>query len=288
MPSAILAIYFNRLWAGSRLAYSPPWMFKQRYSSLSMGDCAVVRPVAFLAVMAFVFPMCVSGADRADGPAYSTGISQDALSRGERVPSDTETQLREIENTKRLMKELGSMHGGGSMATGKVVSPAAPGPSVPTEASATTPAADSGPNLLANPNVRETVKAVSGVVQQVTGSTPRPVDASARSPGSEAPEPPPRPRQPGDEERLAEMLNGLLDEMLPWAIGFGVLFVVGYGGVSLASARSGGAAQAPASRRRHRSRRSSGSSRGSESSGRRRSRSSQSGHHHSAGDSSHR
>jgi hypothetical protein len=248
------------------------------------GDCVLVRPVSILAALVLLVPLCAIGADRSDGRASPFGTGPESFSGAERAPADSEAQLREIESTKRLMKELGALHGGGGpMAAGAAIKPTGPSVSgVPTQVDE--PAKDSGGDLTSNPALRETVKAVNGAVNQVTGGGAA-SSSAARSNNLEVPQEAPRTRQPGDEERLAELLNGLVDEMLPWALGFGVLFVVGYGGISLVSGRSGNTPGASSSRGRHRSRRSGGAGRAGDGSGRRHSRSSRSGRHPSASDS---
>ncbi len=169
----------------------------------------------------------------------------------ESKPVDVESQLREIENTKKLMKALGELHGQGAggphgqlpgqagsdaakSAAGVATVPVAPGsrdskglelPGLPTE------------ELRAlGKEVSQTARA-AGLESGSGSGTASPRQAEA-NPGEESGMRPSRAPAPGDEERFKVMLESLIEEIGPWVVAFVVIFFLGYVGISWLSTRA--------------------------------------------------
>lgn len=167
---------------------------------------------------------------------------------------DSEAQLREIESTKRLMKTLRDMN----------APPAGAGPGQAGESREATKAAEApkaakggpeggGPGLeLPGAVASELREVASGVSQaaRAVGLTGDPAAVAARdanrpndgSPGATSgsmrdPEVM-RTTVKADEGEVQAMLDRLIDEILPWAIGIGVLLALSYGIFSWAAARA--------------------------------------------------
>ncbi len=194
----------------------------------------------------------------------------------ESKPVDVDAQLREIENTKKLMKALGELHGQG---TGGVQSQlpsqagSDPGKSAPAVSAA--PVASGGRDLkglelpgLPTDDLRALGKEAAQAARAAgLGSGSGGAEASPRladaSPGESGAMRPARAPAPGDEERYRVMLESLIEEIGPWVIAFVVVFFLGYVAISWLSARARkssrpGDRARSGSRRRGESRRRSG------------------------------
>ena len=189
----------------------------------------------------------------------------------ESKPVDVEAQLREIENTKKLMKALGELHGQG---TGGVQGqlPGQPGLDPAKSAPGGSPAPvtsnardQNGLELPGLPTdaVRALGKEASQAARAVgldsssggAETSPRQADTNSGDNGGMRPS---RAPAPGDEMRFKAMLESLIEEIGPWAITFVVVFFLGYVAISWLSARAQPASR-PGDQRRSGSRRKGGS-----------------------------
>ena len=182
-------------------------------------------------------------------------LSPGAFGSGQSTPTDPESQLKEIENTKRLMKALGELHA-------KPV-PSSPGasqnplPAVQVQDAQRSPAqASSGANeassrldLIGIPvsGLREAAGTAAQVARSLSGESTAAARPAARDGGGGMMGTIPddgsagaRPRQRGadDEYRAQTLVDEFLEEVKPWAIGFAVIFAICYAIFSWASARA--------------------------------------------------
>jgi hypothetical protein len=150
-------------------------------------------------------------------------------------PQDAEAQIREIERTKKLMRALGEMHGGEAApkpgtqpAVAPSAVPAAPAASARQEAAAA-PAIAPLSHLPAA-ELREIAGTAREAARAVGIAGDKPVAASMQAerslPVQEQSRSRSRPSDDGQEFRA--LLDGFVDEVLPWVIGFGLLFIAAY------------------------------------------------------------
>ena len=183
------------------------------------------------------------------------GLSPGAFGGGQSAPADAESQLREIENTKRLMKALGELHAKQAPASpgaAQVSSPTGQTQEMqkaPGQAPGGAPDVASRLDLVGIPTsgLREVAGTAAQVARSLTGesaSAARPAarDGSVGMMGSipDDGSAGARPRQRGadDEYRAQTLVDEFLEEIKPWAIGFAVIFAICYAIFSWASARA--------------------------------------------------
>lgn len=191
----------------------------------------------------------------------------------ESKPVDVDAQLREIENTKKLMKALGELHGQGAGGVqGQLPGQAGLDPGKSAPAASAAPVASGGRDQkglelpgLPTDELRALGKEASQAARAAglgSGSggaetSPRQTDAG---PGESGAMRPARAPTAGDEERYRVMLDSLIEEIGPWAIAFVVVFFLGYVAISWLSARVRKTSR-PGDRARSGSRRKGGSRR---------------------------
>ena len=182
-------------------------------------------------------------------------LSPGAFGSGQSMPADAESQLKEIENTKRLMKALGELHA--------KPAPSSPGasqnplPAVQAQDAQRSPAhAQGGANdgssrldLIGIPQVglREAAGTAAQLARSLTGESPAASRPSMRDggvgtmgamPDDGSAGARPRQRAADDEYRAQTLVDEFLEEVKPWAIGFAVIFAICYSIFSWASARA--------------------------------------------------
>lgn len=243
------------------------------------GDCG--KSGHALCILIGVFALCsgpaaqaADNSPKADQPDIFRGV----VAPGSERPADAESQLREIESAKRLMKELGALHGGGTPAGGTKDGAVVPafGARERTGKMPLGALGEAGPDEPKSEPIagaREVAGVLSSAAKVVgvgsaSAGTPGGRSTGASEPSADSEATPRRSAQADDPGQVERLLNGLIDEVLPWAIGFAILFAIGYVGISWMFAR----AERGPSRHEGSSRSSSRSSR-HEGSRRRRSRS---------------
>ena len=211
----------------------------------------------------------------------TAGISSSAAGDlGKEVrPVDVEAQLREIENTKKLMKALGELHSQGkASATEQGVKGSDAARPSPAALPQSTPeaVAREGGGLELPRLPGEELRAIAGGVSQAaravgleTGARPASAEDGLRRGGvdghpAEATTKP-RAYSAGDHERLSELFDKFIDEVLPWFGGIAVLLAICYAIYGAMASRGRLAARSPGRRqdysRRGRKSRRGGSSR---------------------------
>ena len=184
------------------------------------------------------------------GPGAQIWPGAGALGGSAERVSDVDAQLRDIETTKKLMKALGELHGQaapGALLTGQNQLGAGGKPGIAQTVPAAALADPSANTALELPRLpAEQLRAATGAVSQVArtiGVTSSSSDGAGRAAdsglGRIEESSTARSRAPGDDEKFRALFDQLVDEMLPWAIGFVVLFGAGYGVFALVLARSG-------------------------------------------------
>jgi hypothetical protein len=209
---------------------------------------AMLASCRLIPFVATVLMTVAGGAIAADTPAVplpAAGIGGMTAVEGNPATPDVEAQLQEIERTKRLMRALGEMHGGNAAprpgtpaAAAGASAPAVPQPGV--KADAASPASALGLPALpdgAAAEIRGLVNSAGEVARAVGVSGDKPAATAERgSPLQE--ESRSRTRASDNDLEVRAMFDSLLDEVLPWAIGFVLLFGLAYTGFSWMSGRS--------------------------------------------------
>ena len=209
----------------------------------------------FILLFGFGCSAVTSAADVSKSPAGVTALPGLVSPPGnldqESKPGDVEAQLREIENTKKLMKALGELHGQGTggpqsqspaQAGADAAKSAAGGAAVLLAPGSRDPKGLELPGLPTE-DLRALGKEASQAARAVgldSGSAGAVASSgqAAANPGENGGMRPPRASAPGDEERYKVMLESLLEEIGPWVIAFVVIFFLGYVTISWISARA--------------------------------------------------
>lgn len=199
-----------------------------------------------LCVLSCELVFAAEPAKSGNGPVGLPGVLSPSGDLGsEARPVDVESQLREIENTKKLMKALGELHG---QAQTTVPGPAA-GQGGPESAKV-----PQGAGIQPSPGVgvrdtgglelprvpSEDLRALAGGISQAaravgidpastssastTSGDPR--NVTTVSNGEQGPQA--RAYSPGDQELLNGLLEKFIDEVMPWVVVLAGLFGIGY------------------------------------------------------------
>lgn len=225
-----------------------------QFSVLSSFHCGV----ALAACVLVAGPVFAQNAiDANPSSIRDLGFSSGGNGPSQNASPDVEAQLREMENTKKLMKALGELHAkstpgnpGTSPGPAGIVPPATTAASPQQLGGAEREGASLGIAGVPLTGVREAAGTAAQVARSLSGDTRVPSPGSLPERGDSSATPfgsaledgasgaRGRPRGADDEYRTQTLISAFLEEIQPWAIGFGLILALFYAIFSWVTARA--------------------------------------------------